>query len=663
MEIGHPPGNPTWQLIANVLSHLGGDAHHAAIIINAMSAVAMALASLFLSGIIYLLLRGSLFAGEGKQKKLWANVCAAAGALCYAWCDSAIFSAVEAEVYALSAMFTSLMLWLSLRWAVERKCGNIARSRRLIILIFYLGGLGVGVHELNFLILPAIGLIYWFGVRLYPIPWVEDSTRGRWLLSSGAAMTGAWSILLFCIGACTYFIIPIRATANPLVNTGNPATWEQFKSYYLRDQYGSKPLLYGRTPYSQPLLLERVDSNGNYDYTQYYIKENNKGKKENIYADELNMWLPRMVSGSEADLEFYEAWAGMTKENMLEVKAAQVADSTGRQMGKMNPATGEREMRDTYRPTYWQQMRYMLGYQIGYMYMRYLLWNYSGRQNNISSTGEREHGNFITGIPPIDNAMLGDQKELPYELREGNVGYNRYYMIPFVLGLIGIAALVRAGRRGRRICLIIATFFLFTGLLIVIYLNQSPGEPRERDYSFLGSYMAFAIWIACGMAAIVKLMLQMKFRKIWLTKTMRWAAILFCIAIPLQILSQTWNDHDRSTRRGAEYYAHKYLDDLEPNAIIFSNGDNIIFPIWYAQEVLGIRRDVYMVVIPYLYADWYREQLKRPGEVAPAVAISDSIAIGPGSIKDRAVKSIKELNPTRPIYDWDQESSNFKKVN
>lgn len=648
MEIGHPPGNPTWQLLANVASHLGGSAEHAAVIINTLSAIEMALAACLLSGITYMLLRGSLMRGRGSRLRLWANICAGSSALCYAWCDSAIFSAVEAEVYALSALFTTLMLWLALRWAIKRSKREIAASRRILILMAYIAGLGVGVHELNFLILPAVLLIYIYGVKSYPL---RSAEKRRLIPTAGGAKTLLWSMILFCVGTTTYLLIPIRGAANPPVNTFNPSTFERFMSYYRRDQYGSKPLLYGRTPYSQPLLLEREKADGTFDYSRYFLHENSSGKKEYVYPEELDMWLPRMTSADPADIEFYEAWAGMKTSEMTKVEVKTAADSAGRQVAKMNPITGERETQTRYRPTYLQQFRYLGGYQIGYMYFRYLLWNFSGRQNNVHSTGEKEHGNFLTGIAPIDDAMLGPQSKLPNELREKNPGYNRFFMIPLIVGIIGICALVRNGRRGRRVCLIITLFFIFTGLLIVVYLNQDPGEPRERDYSFLGSYMAYAIWIGCGMAAAAKLIMRIKFRKSAMRRLPAVAALLFCVAIPLQMLSQTYDDHNRSRRPGAEAVARKYLLDLPQDAIIMAYGDNVIFPLWYAQEVLGWRKDVSVVAVPYLSAEWYREQLLRPGEGSKAVNISVDIPEGKGPIKERLIKDIKEKNPDRPVVE------------
>lgn len=636
LEVGHPPGNPTWQLIANVVSHLGGDPAHAAVIINALSAVSMALASLFLSSIIYLLLRGSLFRGEGKKNIVLANLCGAGGALCYAWCDSAIFSAVEAEVYALSAMFTSLMLLLALKWAVKRREGDVAGSRRLIVLTAYLAGLGVGVHELNFLVLPAMALIYLYG-------------KGRFRADS--IPTAIFSVLLFAVGLTTYLIIPVRAAANPPVNQGDPSNLQAFISYYARDQYPSHPLLYGRTPFSKPLILEREDSaTGDYLYDRYYLTENSRGKKFNVYPSELDMWFPRMISSAPEDIEFYESWAGMSKDAMVPVEASVVADSAGNQMGRVNLSTGEREKTPSFRPTYLQQARYFLGYQVGFMYFRYLLWNFSGRQNDRRGSGGPNYGNFITGIAPIDNAILGDQSRLSPELRENNKGYNRYFMIPFIFGLIGIVALLKGGRRGRRVCAIVALFFIFTGVLIVVYLNQNPGEPRDRDYSFLGSYMAYCIWIACGMAALIKLIYKIRPDRRAAIFLRRSLVVIVCAGVPALILSQTYDDHNRSENVGAEEVAGEILNAVEPDAILFANGDNTIFPLLYAQEVLGMRRDVTVVVVPYLVTDWYRTQLLRPGEGAPALKVSEQIPAGPGSISDRAVNDIVNLNAARPAY-------------
>lgn len=640
LEIGHPPGNPTWQLIANVVAHLGGNAGHAAVIINGLSAIAMALASLFLSGVIYILLRGSLLKGEGDKAAFWANVCAGCGALCYAWCDSAIFSAVEAEVYALSAMFTSLMLWIALQWAIAWRNGEKARAWRLIALTSYLAGLGAGVHELNFLIIPALLLIYWYGTR-------GDGRHGRSYISRAGIQTFLTSIPLFIIGISTFLIIPIRAAANPPINQGNPSNLQRFLSYYTREQYGSKPFFYGRTPYSKPLRMEQYDSvTGSWDYSSFYLTEDAKGKKRYVYPEELDMWFPRMTSPDPEDIRFYEAWAGMTPEEMEAVWVKTAVDSAGTQIAAVDPVTGKRMAQKYFKPTYTQQLRYLLGYQTGYMYMRYLLWNFGGRQNNLPSTGGLDTGNFITGVSAIDNAMLGPQGLLPPSKREANKGYNRYFMLPFLFGIIGIIALARAGKSGRRILWIVLLFFLFTGILIAVYLNQDPGEPRERDYSFLGSYMAFSIWIGCGMAALVKPL--MRLRRCWITTI---SGLLICFSMPALILSQTYDDHNRSAQTGAEEIGKKILNPLPENAIIIARGDNTIFPLWYCQEVLGIRRDVTVVAQPYLVTDWYREQLRIPGEESLPVNISEPIPGGPAPFINRVIEDIRRQNPKRPVIE------------
>lgn len=658
LEVGHPPGNPTWQLIANVVSHLGGSAGSAAVIINVMSAVATAAAAALLCEIIFIFIRYAILRGGARRNARAASWCAVCGALCFAWCDSVIFSAVEAEVYALSIMFTALTVWLSMKWAQARLAGRQGRSRRIAILTWYVMGLSMGVHELNLLALPAMGLVYWYVYRSLR-PSARPLTR--------TLTTSLWGILFFLVGCTTYLIIPIRAAANPPVNQGDASTPAAFRAYYGRDQYGSKPLVYGKTPYSKPLLREEIDEDGEYVYTRYYIKEKG-GKKEYVYPSALNMWLPRMTSDSEYDIDSYMAWSGMDADNMEEVEVAYALDSLGNEVFRMNNATGRREPEKALRPTYLQQARYMLGYQIGYMYLRYLMWNFSGRQNNIPSTGEIDHGNFITGIDPIDDMMLGAQSSMPRDLKDDNRGYNRYFMIPFLLGLVGACLLPTYGRRGRRVLYITGILFVMTGIGIVVYLNQDPGEPRERDYSFLGSYLAFAMWIGFAMAegfAALRRSGGIRLGKVK-PKVWRYAWGIVAAGVPCLMLSQTYDDHQRSGRDVATAIASNILKSLEKDAVIFVDGDNVIFPLWYAQEVLGIRRDVTVVETGYLITDWYRRQLALPGEESLPLAVSQEIPEGPGSMSDRVVRDIITRNSLlprpRPVY-WHSslnERSNFK---
>lgn len=653
LEVGHPPGNPTWQLMANVVSHLGGSPQHAALLINLTSALAMAVAVTLLSEIIYILLRYAILRRGGPRTRSAASWCAVCGALCYGWCDSAIFSAVEAEVYALSAMVTALTVWLALRWAMARLSGRRSRATRIAILTWYVMGLSMGVHELNLLALPAMALIYWYAVRSGLARRRHGSGRGFRLSLRRTLSSTLWGVLFFLTGCSTYLILPVRATANPPVNQGAPASWSAFKAYYGREQYGSKPLLYGRTPYSQPLMREEVDDEGQYSYARRFLREKKDGKMEYVYPDELNMWLPRMTSGD--DIESYEAWSGMSKENMVEVYPAYALDSLGNQVYRMDNATGERVKGEkSYRPTYLQQLRYMMGYQVGYMYLRYLMWNFSGRQNNVPSTGEIDHGNFITGIGPLDDLMLGAQTSLPSELKEDNRGYNRYFMIPFMLGVLGACWLMIFGRRGRRVLAIVGILFFFTGIGIVLYLNQDPGEPRERDYSFLGSFMAFAVWIGCAFGALWH----------WLgTGRRRPARALLGVAVaavPLLMLSQTYDDHDRSGRDVAGAVGSNILNSLAPHAIIFVDGDNIVFPLWYAQEVLGVRPDVTVALTGYLPSEWYRSSLLIPKDGSAHLPVpsrgvaADSIFFKPSLTVGETVEGIISWNAAqetrRPVY-------------
>lgn len=473
-------------------------------------------------------------------------------------------------------------------------------------------------------------------------------------------------LLFLMIGFSAYFILLVRGAANPPMNEGAPSDIFALSSYMQRDQYGSTPLLYGRTPYSKMLRKEVIDSSGKASYSQIYKEI--KAPKYTMavgdstpryihysdYADyryppELDMLLPRLTSGDPQNIAAYADWAGMSPKNMTEVEVSYAVDSLGNAVGRLQE-DGTRVKEKALRPTYLQQMRYLFGYQIGYMYLRYLMWNYSGRQNDRFAAGEVEHGNFITGIAPIDDAMLGPQSMLPDEIGKQNRGHNTYFLLPLILAILGIIALfpktseasteaspdldcgpnsknhrgpINLTHRDNEMRtpsplfnwnLIILFLFLMTGLAIVFYLNQTPREPRERDYSFLGSFWAFSIWIAAGMAWLFQKASSLRRRPIRRIATA--AAITVTIFTPAWMLYQNYDDHDRSGRYAATDYAKNILMNLEPDAIIFINGDNYTFPLWYAQEVLGIRRDVTTINTAYLSTPWYAIQLMRPGEVS-----------------------------------------------
>lgn len=731
LEPGHPPGNPTWMLAAHIATLLAPGPQYAALAVNLLSGLFTALVAWLLFDIIWMLLSYV----RPESGTLGVAVGASVGALCFAWCDTAWYSAVEAEVYAMSVCFTAMQIWLALIWARRR-------DDRWLVLLAYVTGLSLGIHQLNLLSLPAVALIICY--RLRPCrsrvhPWIAiglsvlaiaavlfglmpglPALLGRfelWMVngvhlpfnsgtSAGALLlllivvllllianryagrwvrTGAWCAAMLCLGYCIYGLIIIRGYANPPMNEGWPGDIFSFQSYLERDQYGSRPIVKGPTPESSPLLEERIESDGKAVYSRYALKKGKPlyARANNLYilkprsglldagdsafnrramessapayvitdyaysrrtAPELDMWFSRIYSDKPSAREAYESWLGMTPENMVEVEASEAVDPQGNAVGKIGP-DGKRHKRKTLRPTYGQQLQMLTMYQMSYMYMRYLMWNFVGRQNNTDAQGEVDNGNFITGIDLADSAMLGPTDKMPGEMWGDNPGRNRYFMLPLLLGVVGIVALGMSGRRGGRACAMTAALFIFTGIAIAVYLNQTPGEARERDYSFVGSFLAYCIWIGAGAW--------------WLTDTAgrkrwcRWVAAGLTACVPLLMLEQNYDDHDRSGRTAARDFAIATLQGLEPDAIIFVAGDNYTFPLWYAQEVEGIRRDVRVVSTGYLLTPWYALQQMIPtsdGKALPMIADASCLAYG-GMVLSQAggekpmdaVKALREL--------------------
>ena len=685
LEIGHPPGNPVWTLTTRIFSIFGGaDPQHIAIAVNISSAIFTAGAAAILSSVVFIMLR---MVTRRRGGYALAAVSLAAG-LTLGWCDSPWYSAVEAEVYAMSLFLTALSVRLMLGWALMR---DPMRRGRQLLLIVYLTGLSIGVHQLNLLVIPALSMIWLFcssrrtpgfwrivltllisagAVGVIPLGFMPGVIwlAGKcellcvnrlgmplhsgicifWALSLGITLfagisprmarrrvspgtqVAAWIPAMLLTGYAAYMLIPIRSAANPPMNEGDPSNIFSLAEYLNRDQYGKNPLLYGRTPHSRIMRQETIRPDGTPDYSQYarrvvsprHLPAPDGGSyrhyddhTELIYTPELNMWMPRMTSQNDADIASYADWAGMTPEDMQEVEISYALDSIGNPVGKLN-ADGSRTREKELRPTYIQQIRYLFGYQIGYMYLRYLLWNFSGRQNDRFASGEVEHGNFITGFPAVDDAMLGPQNEMPEEIGGNNPGHNVFFMIPLLIGIWGMIWLQRNGKRGRRANLVIAILFLMTGIAIVAYLNQSPREPRERDYSFLGSIWSYALWIGAGLWGIV--VSASKGGRHMSDKTRRRMSRILAtltLLLPGWMLAVNFDDHDRSGRTVTSDYAENLLESLEQNAILFTNGDNFTFPLWWAQEVAGIRRDVTIVNTAYLATPWYICQLMtdRPG--------------------------------------------------
>lgn len=417
--------------------------------------------------------------------------------------------------------------------------------------------------------------------------------------------------LMLLIGYSSYALIVIRSAANPPMDQNSPEDIFTLGNYLSRDQYGNRPLLYGQAYTSQVALEQEGNlckpkqSKG----APIYSRKEKASKDEkdsyfvvshkNNYIFAQNMLFPRMYDADHA--QDYESWMGG-------VEGTQVPyDRCGEaMMVKM--------------PTQLENLRFFLSYQCNFMYWRYFMWNFAGRQNDIQGHGEPEHGNWITGIPFIDNMRLGDQSKLPDALKE-NKGHNVFYCLPLLLGLVGLLWQSFRGRRGIRQFWVVFFLFFMTGLAIVFYLNQTPVQPRERDYAYAGSFYAFAIWCGMGVAAIIDLL-----KKYLHADGVVVAAVaaVACLLVPIQMASQTWDDHDRSNRYTCRDFGRNYLMTLqdEGNPILFTNGDNDTFPLWYNQDVEGVRTDARVCNLSYIQTDWYIDQMKRPAYKSPSLPIT-----------------------------------------
>jgi tetratricopeptide (TPR) repeat protein len=421
-------------------------------------------------------------------------------------------------------------------------------------------------------------------------------------------------MLMLMIGYSTYAVIVIRSSANPPMDQNSPEDIFTLGNYLSRDQYGYRPLLYGQTFASEyqagdngyakiiekaPIYERKEKANPN-DPDEYFIADH---KMEVAYAQ--NMFFPRMYSSSPNHVEFYKTWHGGIS-------------------GKEVPS--EYSGQTITLPTFWDNLSFFFSYQCNYMYWRYFLWNFAGRQNDLQgSYGENDHGNAITGFSFIDNSFLGDQSLLPDELKQ-NKGHNVFYCMPLIIGLIGLFwQLMGCGRKGRQQFSVVFFLFFMTGLAIVLYLNQTPLQPRERDYAYAGSFYAYAIWCGMGVAAIIDL-IRRKVKALNENRATIVAAVvaLLCLIVPIQMASQTWDDHDRSDRYTCRDFGQNYLMSLqqEGNPIIYTNGDNDTFPLWYNQDTEGFRTDARVCNLSYLGTDWYIDQMVRPAYDSPSLPIT-----------------------------------------
>ena len=453
------------------------------------------------------------------------------------------------------------------------------------------------------------------GVVVLAILWLVlkyKNKKGVALVSARIKNTSLLCMLMLMIGYSSYALIVIRSSANPPMDQNSPEDIFTLGEYLSREQYGSRPLLYGQAYTSQMAL----DKNG--DMCRPVVKKGapvyqrkekaSKDEKDSYfvvrtkddYQYAQNMLFPRMYSS--AHTSSYESWMGGVE-------------------GYDVPYDRCGEMISVKMPTQLENIRFFLSYQCNFMYWRYFMWNFAGRQNDIQGNGELEHGNWITGFDWFDNLRLGDQSKLPDELKE-NKGHNVFYCLPLLLGIIGLIwqSLIK-GQKGIRQFWVVSFLFVMTGLAIVVYLNQTPVQPRERDYAYAGSFYAFAIWCGMGVAAIIE-MLTAKLKRQHLATAV--VISIIALLVPVQMASQTWDDHDRSGRYTCRDFGQNYLMSLQEtgNPIIFTNGDNDTFPLWYNQDVEGFRTDARVCNLSYLQTDWYIDQMCRPAYDSPKVPIT-----------------------------------------
>ena len=503
-----------------------------------------------------------------------------------------------------------VLLVAAVLWAIYESYVDRNKKRENISFLIAFGLIGIPFYGygwsaviIGIIVLAIVGFLLNYKKTV--------NKRPEYLVSARLKNTALLCMLMLMIGYSSYALIVIRSVANPPMDQNSPEDIFTLGSYLSRDQYGDRPLLYGQAYTSQVAL--KTDGNickpEMSEGAPIYSRKEKKTKDEkdsyfvvshkNKYKYAQNMLFPRMYD--QAHTQDYESWMGG-------VEGTEVPyDRCGEQMTVKMPSQID-------------NIRFFLSYQCNFMYWRYFMWNFAGRQNDIQGNGELEHGNWITGIKPLDDARLGNQDMLPDELKT-NKGHNVFYCMPLLLGLIGLFWQAFRGKRGIRQFWVVAFLFFMTGLAIVIYLNQTPVQPRERDYAYAGSFYAYAIWCGIGVAAVIDLI--NKYLKLHGTLVSSIAALL-CLLVPVQMVSQTWDDHDRSGRYTCRDFGQNYLMTLQDAGapILFTNGDNDTFPLWYNQDVEGVRTDARVCNLSYLQTDWYIDQMKRPAYNSPAVPIS-----------------------------------------
>ncbi len=501
---------------------------------------------------------------------------------------------------------------LSAIWATTKK-------DRKLINILYLASvalLGIPFYGKGYAMPIAIGIVLLVALAILL---TRKDKKGQYILRKRVLNTSLLCMLMLMIGYSTYAVIVIRSTQNTPMDQNSPEDIFSLGTYLNREQYGTRPLFYGEAYTSRPVALDSDERIQRHENT---LEEQQAGKKDvydivpiqggYVYPSAMKMFFPRIYDHSHA--QAYEDWLGGVDKH-------EVSFSVDQDGEHYDGITGEM-------PSQWDNIRFFMSYQVNFMYWRYFMWNFAGRQNDIQGNGEYEHGNWITGFKFIDNAMYGNQELLPGELKN-NKGHNVFYCLPLLLGLLGLFWQAYKGKRGIQQFWIVFFLFFMTGLAIVLYLNQTPQQPRERDYAYAGSFYAFAIWIGLGVAAIADLpqMVAEYLKKNWNHKydlPLICLAGFVALAVPLQMVSQTWDDHDRSGRTACRDFGGNYLYTLDEkgNPVIFTNGDNDTFPLWYSQDTEGIRTDARVCNLSYLQTDWYTDQMRRPAWDSPALPIT-----------------------------------------
>jgi hypothetical protein len=638
LQVGHPPGAPLFLMMGRIATlFAGGDTSKVALMVNILSAICSAFAIMFLFWTITHLVR-KVFVNEKQLESKHVPAIIGSGilgAMAYTFSDTFWFSAVEGELYALSSLIIALVFWGMLKWEEE---AEKIYSGRWIILVAYIMGLGLGIHRLNLLIIPVLVFVFYFKK-------FEVTTRGMikalllavlllWLmvfvLMPGVPQVAGWFELLFVnvlglpynsgllfyivilfgalaygiyysikkkrvilnyvmtslivimIGYSSYAMIMIRSSARPPMNQNNPSDVFSLSYYINMKQYGSSPKFFGdyyNTHKTPVVNIKKVVAGYNKTggkYKPYY-------QPQYEYANEYKTPFPRMYSYDSDHLSAYKYWGKVT----------------GRKY-----TVGSGSDKETIEfPTFGENLRFFFRYQVGFMYLRYFMWNFAGRQNDIQGNGNSINGNWISGIKFIDEARLGNLDRLPEDLKT-NPGNNKYYFLPLLIGLAGMFWQYRKNRNG---FWLVMTFFILTGIAIIVYLNQSPNQPRERDYAYAGSFYAFAIWIGLGFMFVYE-----KLQKFLGSKGS--AAVTFALlisAVPVIMAAQNWDDHNRSGRYTARDIGANYLKSCAPNSVLFTYGDNDSFPVWYVQDVEEVRTDVRVANLSYIQAGWYIEMMKQ----------------------------------------------------